>query len=85
MPGRKDYEFAPQKLIFRDTEMKFSDKCTNCKHSRADHLVSPLATESLHAVAGCNLVIYEGENPQTGRSGKGHVAGKECNCERFED
>ncbi len=33
---------------------RFSDRCAACGHSRADHLVSPMAPH-VHAISDCNM------------------------------
>lgn len=64
-----------------NTSMKLSDKCQDCKHSRASHLASVHAP-LVEAVTDCNLVLYPATKKEP-RGGKGRVKGIECDCKRY--
>ena len=51
---RKDADSDPVRLLFPDIPEKWSDSCSSCIHTRADHVVDPKAVANLFAVSNCN-------------------------------
>jgi len=77
------------RLINREKSARWSTPCSTCKHSRADHVVDPLAVTSVFAVSDCNRATWKemvdtltGKNVWVPADDAGDGVGK-CGCDQY--